>query len=229
LRSTWYPILALGVACHHRPAPTEVPTTQLLPIELRHITAQPADEPFSMVLDDTPSGERFLRAPSLPVDPAAPWLPHLEARMRATLEQRQGVGLAAPQIGLSRRVILVQRQDRADDPADGPVELFLNPVILERGDGVELGWEGCLSVPSGFGQVPCATDLLVSYDLPGGEHAEEWVHGWTARIFRHEIDHLDGILFHDYVQRPLVPEAEYRALRAAEREAVPAPSDTGAD
>ena len=228
MTSTWIPVLALAVACHHRPAPTEPAVLELMPIELRHITDQPADAPFAMVLDDTPSGERFLRAPSSPVDPTAPWLPHLEARMRATLEQEQGVGLAAPQVGLSRRVILVQRQDRAEDPAAGPVELYLNPTILERGAEVELGWEGCLSVPAGFGQVSCAKDLLVSYELVGGEQLEEWVHGWTARIFRHEIDHLDGVLFHDYVQRGLIPEPEYRALRAAEREAA-SPSDTGAE
>lgn len=202
-----------------------------MPIELRHVTALPSDVPFDMVLDDTPSGERFLRAASLPVDPAAPWVPQIEARMRATLEREQGVGLAAPQIGLSRRVILVQRQDQVDDPSQGPIVLYLNPSILERGPVIELGWEGCLSVPAGMGQVECAIDLRVAYDLVGGEHREEWVHGWTARIFRHEIDHLDGILFHDYVRGTLTPEAEYRAMRAAEAEqAVPATTtDTGAE
>ncbi len=223
----WILILVLASGCHHRLTPT--PDLTLAPIELRHIEAQPADAPFDMVLDDNPSGERFLRAPSLPVDPSAPWLPLLEARMRATLEREQGVGLAGPQIGLSRRVILVQRQDRADDPADGPVELYLNAEILDTQGEPELGWEGCLSVPGGFGQVPCAPGLLIAYDQVGGEQLEEWVHGWTARIFRHEIDHLDGILFHDYVQGGLVPEAEYRALRAAERgaEQDPQPADTG--
>jgi peptide deformylase len=225
MTSTWLPVLSLAVACHHRPAPIQPPVTDLLPIELRHITSLPADTPFAMVLDDQLSGERFLRAPSLPVDPAAPWLPHLEGRMRATLEREQGVGLAGPQVGLSRRVILVQRQDRADDP----VELYLNPSILEHGSTMALGWEGCLSVPAGFGEVSCATELLISYDLAGGEHLEEWVHGWTARIFRHEIDHLDGVLFHDYVQGDLLPEAEYRAIRAAEREALSPTSDTGAE
>ncbi len=88
-----------------------------------------------------------------------------------------------------------------------------------------------LSVPGGFGQVACEPSLLIAYDRVGGEHYEEWVDGWTARIFRHEIDHLDGVLFHDYVQGDLVPEAEYRALRAVEREqASPPPTtDTGAD
>ncbi len=222
------PCLAL-VGCHHRMAPAGGPGVELLPIELRHITAQSADAPFALVLDDTPSGERFLRAPSLPVDPMAPWLPVLEGRLRATLEREQGVGLAAPQIGLSRRVVLVQRQDRADDPSQGPVELYLNASILARGQEVELGWEGCLSVPAGLGQVSCPTRLLIAYDLPGGPHHEEWVEGWTARIFRHEIDHLDGVLFHDYVQGTLMPEAEYRVMRAAESEqALPPQPDTGA-
>jgi peptide deformylase len=203
-----------------------------MPIELRHVTALPEDAPFDMVLDDTVSGERFLRAPALSVDPMAPWLPHLEARLRATLEREQGVGLAAPQIGLSRRVILVQRQDKSDDPAQGPIELVLNPEILELGDDCVVGWEGCLSVPAGFGQVERPASIVVAYDLLGGEQLEERVEGWTARIFQHEIDHLDGVLFHDYVQGDLTPEAEYRALRAAEREQAAPPSepdDTGAE
>jgi len=223
--------LALLTGCHHHPVTPESAGLDLLPIELRHVTAQPADAPFDMVLDDTLSGERFLRAPCLPVDPTAPWLPQLEGRLRATLAREQGVGLAAPQIGLSRSAVLVQRQDKAVDPAEGPVELYLNALVLDRAGEPELGWEGCLSVPSGFGQVACEPSLLIAYDLVGGAHHEEWVQGWTARIFRHEIDHLDGVLFHDYVQGDLIPEADYRVLRAAERED-PSPlptTDTGAE
>jgi peptide deformylase len=221
--------LLVLAACHHRPAPPDGPSLELQPIELRHITAQPQSQPFDMVLDDSVSGERFLRARSLPVDPEADWLPWLEARMRATLEREKGVGLAAPQIGLSRRVILVQRQDRGSDPAAGPVELYLNVEVLEPGMVAESGWEGCLSVPAGFGEVLRPSAVRVSYDLPGGEHREEWVEGWTARIFQHETDHLDGVLFHDYVNGSLIPEDEYRALRAAERERPPPPQDTGAE
>ncbi len=220
--------LILAVGCHHRAGPRETPSLDLMPIELRHVTTAPAEQPFEMVLDDSESGERFLRARSLPVDPQAPWLPWLEARMRATLELEQGVGLAAPQIGLGRRVVLVQRQDRADDPSQGPVELYLNARVIEPGKVAESGWEGCLSVPAGFGEVLRPTAVLVAYDLVGGEHREEWVEGWTARIFQHEIDHLDGVLFHDYVQESLIPEAEYRARRAAEQAEPPPPQDTGA-
>ncbi len=210
--------LALLVGCRHQPLPADGPGLELVPIELRHVTALPADQPFDMVLDDNPSGERFLRARSLPVEPSSPWLPHLEARMRATLEREQGVGLAAPQIGLGRRVILVQRQDKAEDPSQGPVELYLNPSILEKGLVAESGWEGCLSVPAGFGQVLRPDGVRIAYDLPGGEHYDEWIYGWTARIVQHEIDYLDGVLFQDYVQGTLMPEEEYRAMRTAERE-----------
>jgi peptide deformylase len=229
MNPVWTLAPLLLAACLHVP-PSPPSLAALAASELELVTAAPDSEPFEMVLDDTPAGERLLRQPSLPVDPQAPWLPHLEARMRLTLEREQGVGLAAPQIGLSRQAILVQRQDKADDPAEGPVELYLNPVIIEKGLVAESGWEGCLSVPAGFGQVVRPSGVRVAYELPGGERQDEWVHGWTARIFQHEIDHLDGVLFHDYVQGELMPEDEYRALRAAERaqEAPVEPQDTGA-
>jgi peptide deformylase len=226
----WILPLALPVACHHRLPPPEL-APALAPTELWYVTGQPESEPFAMVSDDAPAGERLLRTPSQPVDPGAPWIGHLEARMRVTLEREQGVGLAAPQVGLPRQVVLVQRQDKAEEPSEGPIELYLNPRILEVGKVAEPGWEGCLSVPAGFGQVLRPYAVRVAYDLPGGEHHDEWVEGWTARIFQHELDHLDGVLFHDYVQGSLVPEDEYRAMRAAEREpeATAEPTDTGAE
>jgi len=214
----------LGCGRHHLPAAVE-PSSRLLPTERAFIDAAPG-EPFPMVTTATEQGERALRQQAWAVDPSDPGLADLEARMRATLDHEQGVGLAAPQVGLSRRAILVQRLDRPDDP----VEFYLNPALTWVSETTVLGWEGCLSIPDGFGQVERAEAIRVAYDLPGGEQLEECVSGWTARIFMHEIDHLDGLLFTDHsITHPLLPEAEYRELRRLEPEAEqPDTSDTGA-
>lgn len=219
------------VGCHQRraSAPGAGPTA-LSAGELSFIEAQPGDHPFDMVLDDTAQGNTQLHVPSLLVTVDSPGLGRLEARMRATLEREQGVGLAGPQVGVQRRVVLVQRLDKPDEP----VEWYLNPAITEYGAAEELGWEGCLSVPAGFGQVERSVAIRVAYDLSDGQRVEEPVQGWTARIFQHELDHLDGVLFRDRtVTGALTPEAEYRSMRERERREAeasqpPEPFDTGA-
>ncbi len=205
----------LLAGCAHRGA--RIPDTSPTPLssaELAFIDGLPPDAPFDMVLDDTPQGELSLRAPSLALTVDSPGLDRLEDRMRATLLREEGVGLAAPQVGVQRRVILVQRQDRDGDP----VELYVNPRVSWFSEQVELGWEGCLSVPAGFGQVERPTGISVQYDQSDGQRIEEAVEGWTARIFQHEIDHLDGVLFLDRtVTDPLLPKDEYLAMRERER------------
>ncbi len=177
------------------------------------VTRAGADEPMEIVTNDTEAGDAFLRAGSLPVNPSDPLLDLLEARMRATLLEARGVGIAAPQVGVGRRVILVQRKDMEPEQ---PVLLYLNPRIAEMSDGKLLDWEGCLSIPAGFGRVYRAATIVVEHVLPGGEAVEELVSGYTARIFQHEIDHLDGVLFID-VREPgdLMPEDEYRKMKEA--------------
>ncbi len=184
--------------------------------EASRITKAGADEPMEIVMNDSETGDAFLREKSLPVNPSDPLLDLLESRMRATLREARGVGLAAPQVGVGRRVILVQRKDVEPEQ---PVVLYLDPRILEMSDGKLLDWEGCLSIPAGFGRVYRAASIVVEHVLPGGEAVGEYVSGYTARIFQHEIDHLDGVLFID-VKEPgdLMPKDEYREMKAAGKE-----------
>jgi len=108
--------------------------------------------------------------------------------MRDTMYANKGVGLAAPQIGVSKRVIVV-------DVGEGLVEL-INPFIKEaRGEAIDL--EGCLSIPELVGDVKRAMEIKVKGLNREGQEVEIVAEGYTARAFQHEIDHLDGILFID--------------------------------
>ncbi len=124
----------------------------------------------------------------------------LRRRMLATVRdpQNEGVGIAAPQVGILRRVIAVQRFDKAGEP----FEFYLNPEILSAGGAVETGREGCLSVPDIYGTVARPRRITLRYRDTGFNEVTETVEGFTAVIFQHEIDHLDGILFTDRMQDP---------------------------
>lgn len=108
--------------------------------------------------------------------------------MRDTLYAADGVGLAAPQIGVSKRVIVI-------DPGDQYIEM-INPQILSS-EGEVTAREGCLSIPDLVGWCKRAERVTVKGLNRSGEEVEMEVEGKLARIFQHEIDHLDGILFPD--------------------------------
>lgn len=109
-----------------------------------------------------------------------------------------GVGIAAPQIGELKRVVIVDCT-RAMRPCKNHGLLrMINPEILEY-EGETLGREGCLSVPDWVGVVPRAKRVSVSYQTTGGEKMTLQATGFEARVIQHEIDHLDGILFIDRV------------------------------
>ena len=110
--------------------------------------------------------------------------------MAETMYKAEGVGLAAPQVGILRRVCVV-------DVGDGLIEL-INPVITEK-SGCQKGNEGCLSVPDRFEEVTRPNKVTVKAQNRMGENIEIKAEGFLARAFCHEIDHLDGILYIDRV------------------------------
>lgn len=104
-----------------------------------------------------------------------------------------GVGIAAPQVGINRNIIWVQRFDKAGEP----FEVYLNPKIVWSSKLMRKGAEGCLSIPDERGDVFRHYTIEIEYqDRKGKKHSEK-VEGFTAVIFQHEIDHLNGILFTD--------------------------------
>ena len=121
---------------------------------------------------------------------------HLAKRMVATVTDpsQDGVGIAGPQVGLSRRVVAVQRFDKEGEP----FEVYPNRSIRPLTDEMVPGGEGCLSVPGYRGQVMRYSKIEISYTSPETlEPVTEEVSGFTAVIFQHECDHLEGILYID--------------------------------
>jgi peptide deformylase len=145
-----------------------------------------------------------------------PSLQKLVDDMFETMHAAHGVGLAAPQIALSIRVFVAEYEE-----PDGPhykVAVF-NPEIV-KAEGEELGTEGCLSIPGYVGEnIRRATKILVKGQDVRGKQMRIPAEGWFARILQHEIDHLDGILFLDRLDRPEdlrpAPEEEEEALEQA--------------
>jgi len=180
------------------------------------ITAGAATEPMTILENDTPAGDAFLREKAWDVDPREPLLDHLAARMLETVKKASGVGIAGPQVGISRRVAWVQRMDKEGQP----FEFYINPRITEFGPEKAIGWEGCLSIPAGFGQVDRSTWVVVEHETKEGKRISERIEGFTAVIFQHELDHLDGVLFIDRKQPgDLVPKEQYYEMRRREKEA----------
>ena len=130
-----------------------------------------------------------------PIDPLA--LAPLLNDMWDTMAAASGAGLAAPQIGVMRRVVIFGYQQNPRYPEAPPIPqtVLINPVITPLGDEREDGWEGCLSVPGMRGVVPRYRRVRYRGHDQYGEVIEREVSGFHARVVQHECDHLDGILY----------------------------------
>jgi len=133
----------------------------------------------------------LLRRPAVPIDKIGKKLEKLIDLMVKTMKGAHGIGLAAPQLGVSDRVIVIA-------PQGSKVIILLNPVITAASGEIS-GEEGCLSIPGLYGNVVRAAAIKVeAYDRRGNPIAYE-MEGLPARVVQHEIDHLDGVLFIDKV------------------------------
>jgi peptide deformylase len=121
--------------------------------------------------------------------------------MVETMKESRGVGLAANQVGVSKRIILAV--DSVDE--EEKIMELINPVC-ENKEGENIGIEGCLSVPGCYGEVPRAEKVIVTAMNRAGKEFRLEAEGFLARILQHEMDHLDGILFTDKATRILDPE-----------------------
>lgn len=121
--------------------------------------------------------------------------------MIETMQEAPGVGLAAPQVNISQRVIVVQFGD-AKDP-EAPLELYavVNPRITKFSQDIVVGVEGCLSIPDMLGDVSRPIAATIAGFDRNGEPLNIEAEGWLARIFQHEVDHLNGVLFTDHALR----------------------------
>lgn len=143
-------------------------------------------------------GDPRLLEVSLPVDPIdATALAPLLNDMWDTMAQANGAGLAAPQIGVMRRIVIFgyQINPRYPEAPPMPETVLINPQITPLDDTREEGWEGCLSVPGMRGMVPRYREIRYHGFDQYGELIEREVAGFHARVVQHECDHLDGILY----------------------------------
>jgi len=132
----------------------------------------------------------ILREKACEIQKITPQIERLAVNLVDTMRHSGGVGLAAPQIGVSKRMIVVE------DPEKNPIVL-INPEIVKLEGDKETAEEGCLSVPGVWGEVERRVSMTVrGYNLEGKSVAY-LIEGFTARAFQHEIDHLDGIVFLD--------------------------------
>ena len=126
-----------------------------------------------------------------------PQLRALLTDMRDTMQALNGAGLAAPQIGVSLRVVIfgVEHNDRYPEAESVPETVLINPVITAMGSTTEDDWEGCLSVPGMRGLVPRFAHIRYQGQDEYGSLIDRTVSGFHARVVQHECDHLDGILY----------------------------------
>ena len=154
-------------------------------------------------------GDPILRQKAQPVEAVTPEIRKTLADMLETMYHQVGIGLAAPQVGISLRIILV------DDGPRGP-RVLINPLIVER-RGVVRGEEGCLSIPGFFGEVERSEWVRVeALDAEGLSLAFE-AKGLQARVIQHEMDHLDGVLFIDH----LPPVTRDRIKKKIQKDGLP--------
>lgn len=150
-------------------------------------------------------GDPVLREKARPVSQVDESLRELIAAMGETMYGASGVGLAANQVGETRRVLVVDydqvedRRTRRKNPLKRHLRAYINAEIVETSLDDEAGNEGCLSIPGLEADVFRPRRVKVRYMDESGATHEEWYEGYAARVLQHEIDHLDGILYTDRI------------------------------
>jgi peptide deformylase len=160
-----------------------------------------------------------LRKKAKKVRNVTPALQSLVSDMIETMRASSGVGLAAPQIDVSQRVIVVEYGEGLEDPdkeaAPPKLYVLINPEIVRHATETVSGDEACLSVPGYYGEVKRYEAVTVKGLDRDGKPLRIKAKGWLARIFQHEIDHLDGVLFIDRADPIYRVEAEENAAETS--------------
>ena len=156
-----------------------------------------------MILPIYTFGQPVLRQEAEEIDKDYPGLEQLIKDMYETLERSEGIGLAAPQVGLPIRLAIINLDVISEELPEykGYIKTFINPYIGEFDDTEEdVMEEGCLSLPGIHEKVKRPTRIRVTYQDEQFQEHDEWVTGYLARVMQHEFDHLDGVVFTDHLQ-----------------------------
>ena len=164
--------------------------------------------------------EPILRRKAKPVTKFDKELQALIDDMIETMREAPGVGLAAPQINISQQLAVVEYAENEDDeeeqedtpPKPKKLYVLINPEIVKVSEEKVMGIEGCLSIPGLQGEVERYEAVQVKALNRYGKPVKHKVDGWTARIFQHEIDHLNGVLFTDLATRVWKPKEDDEAV-----------------
>ena len=151
-----------------------------------------------MILSIRTYGDPVLRRQSRPIPEITPAIRELVDNMFETMYAAEGIGLAAPQVGESLRLFVIDLGVMDEEPTHRP-QVFVNPTILEYGPEKDSYEEGCLSLPTIREDVIRPTSIKLSYETLEGEKIEEEISGFPARVIQHEYDHLQGVLFIDRI------------------------------
>lgn len=141
-------------------------------------------------------GSPVLREKAVPVTSVTPEIKQLVSDMFETMYAAEGIGLAAPQVGVSIRLFIIDLHPM--DEKEGR-RVFLNPELLEFSEEKDICDEGCLSIPTVREDVVRPTAVRIKYQTLEGENRIEWIDTFLARVIQHEFDHLDGVLFTDHL------------------------------
>jgi peptide deformylase len=168
----------------------------------------------------------MLRQIAQPIEQVqAEWVQTLMSDMLTTLVQSNGVGLAAPQVGQSHCLLIVASRPNLRYPNAPTMEptAMINPRLIAHSDQQVKDWEGCLSVPGIRGLVPRYQTIEIEYTTPNGEPRRQELTDFVARIFQHEFDHLNGLVFLDRLEtvQDLITEQEYMKQIVSPREEKP--------
>jgi len=146
-------------------------------------------------------GQPVLRKQAEDIPTDYPGLQQLISDMFETMKNAEGVGLAAPQVGLSIRVVVIDLDILKDDYPEyaGFLHAYINPHILEFSDDTCTMEEGCLSIPGIHENVRRSKSIHVTYLDENLQPHDEWVDGYLARVMQHEFDHLEGKMFVDKI------------------------------
>ena len=163
-------------------------------------------------------GEPVLREIAEPIETITPEILTIVDEMLATLEISGGVGLAAPQVFISKRLIIVASKPTQRYPYAPlmPATVMINPSFVALSDEKQKDWEGCLSIKGIRALVPRSVAIRVTYTDLTGQTIEKELDGFVARVFQHEYDHLEGLVYLDRVEnnKDIISETMFLKLIA---------------